>query len=85
MNGFRVQGCGDLSEENTVVRSVAGRRDDICGTDAGSYLRLIDACITQRKAQGPYRTCNESKEQEEEEEEEEVSAQSHPRLGGIYL
>ena len=33
-----------------------------CGTDAGSYLRLIDSCITQLKAQGPSRTCNESKE-----------------------
>ena len=26
-------------------------------------MRRIDACITQRKAQGPYRTCNESKEE----------------------
>ena len=39
-----------------------------CGTEAGSYLRLIDSCITQLKAQGPsqFRTCNESKEEEEE-------------------
>jgi len=29
-------------------------------------LRPIDSCITQRKAQGPFRTCNESKEEEEE-------------------
>ena len=29
---------------------------------AGSYLSLIDSCITQLKAQGPPRTCNESKE-----------------------
>jgi len=35
-------------------------------TEAGSYLRLIDLCITQLKAQGPSRTCNESKEEEEE-------------------
>ena len=34
---------------------------------SGSYLRLIDSCITQLKAQGPSRTCNESKEEEEEE------------------
>ena len=34
-------------------------------TEAGSYLRLIDSCITQLKAQGPSRTCNESKEEEE--------------------
>ena len=31
------------------------------------YLRLIDSCITPLKAQGPSRTCNESKEEEEEE------------------
>ena len=30
----------------------------------GSYLRLIDSCITQLKAQGPSRTCNESQEEE---------------------
>ena len=29
-------------------------------------MRLIDACITQLKAQRPSRTCNESKEEEEE-------------------
>ena len=51
------------------------RRARICGTEAGSYhthsgseagsyLRLIDSCITQLKAQGPSRTCNESKEEE---------------------
>ena len=28
-------------------------------------MRLIDSCITQLKAQGPARTCNESKEEEE--------------------
>ena len=33
---------------------------------AGPYLRLIDSCITLLKAQGPSRTCNESKEEEEE-------------------
>ena len=35
------------------------------GTEAGSYLRLIDSCITQLKAQGSSRTCNECKEEEE--------------------
>ena len=34
-------------------------------TEAGSHFRLIDSCITQFKAQGPSRTCNESKEEEE--------------------
>ena len=32
-------------------------------SEAGSYLRLIDSCITQLKAQGPSRTCNESNEE----------------------
>ena len=36
------------------------------GFEAGSYLRRIDSCITQLKAQGPSRTCNESKEEAEE-------------------
>ena len=30
------------------------------------YLRLIDLSITQLKAQGPSRTCNDSNEEEEE-------------------
>jgi len=34
------------------------------GNEAGSYLRLKDSCITQLKAQGHSRTCNESKEEE---------------------
>ena len=33
------------------------------GSKAGSYLSLIDSCITQLKAQGPSRTCNQSKEE----------------------
>ena len=32
------------------------------GSEAGSYLRLIDSFIPQLKAQGPRRTCNEGKE-----------------------
>jgi len=31
----------------------------------GSYLRLIDSCFSQLKAQGPSRTCNESKEEKQ--------------------
>ena len=61
------------------LRPLQGRRQVLCipgqfennhltemcsGTEAGSYLRLIDSCITQVKAQGPSRTCNESKEEE---------------------
>jgi len=33
--------------------------------EAGSYLRLIDSCITQLQDERPSRTCNESKEEEE--------------------
>jgi len=40
------------------------RRRSLRAPDMGSYLRLIDACITQLKAHGPSRTCNESKEGE---------------------
>ena len=35
-------------------------------TETGSYFRLIDSCITQLRAQGPSRTCSESKEEAEE-------------------
>ena len=49
-------------------RGGAGRlgvRVPLCsGSESGSYLRLIDSCITQLKAQGPSRTCNENKEEE---------------------
>jgi len=34
------------------------------GSEAGSYLRLTDSCITQLKAQGPPKTWHESKEEE---------------------
>jgi len=34
------------------------------GSEVGSYLRLIDSYFTQLDAQGPSRTCNESKEEE---------------------
>jgi len=36
------------------------------GSEEGSYLRLIDSCITQLNAQGPSETCRKSKEEEEE-------------------
>ena len=35
-------------------------------SQAGSYLRLTDSCITQIKDEGLSRACNESKEKEEE-------------------
>ena len=37
------------------------------GSEAGSYLRRIDSCITQLQAQGFSRICNERKEEKEEE------------------
>ena len=46
-----------------------------CGAEAGSYLRLIDSCITQLKAQGPSRTCNASNQ-------EDLGA-GLPDLGGV--
>ena len=47
-------------------RKLAGERQWFRGGLVfGSCLRLIDSCITQLKAQGPSRTCNESKEEEE--------------------
>jgi len=47
-----------------VVRVKNNCFTEMCsGSEAGSYLRLIDSCITQIKAQGPSRTCNESKEE----------------------
>ena len=41
-------------------------RAQTCTPGDNSYLRRIDSCITQLKAQGPSRTCNESKEEDEE-------------------
>ena len=43
------------------------QRADACDLRAGAVGRgPIDSCISQLKAQGPSRTCNESKEEEEE-------------------
>ena len=53
-----------------------------CGTEAGSYLRLIDSCITQLKVQGPSRTCNESKE--EEEDGRRSGDRAHRKLAGTH-
>jgi len=59
--GCRVWGYGSHRRRSAPRRPRRGRFTEMCcGT-----LRLIDSCITQRKAQGPSRTCNESKEEEE--------------------
>ena len=53
-----------LSVQSTVQLRLNG---EMCsGFEAGSHLRLIDGCITQLKAQGPSRTCNESQKEEED-------------------
>ena len=53
--GFTVQSCSWPDSRGDGFGS---------GSEAGSYLRLIDSCITQLKAEGPARTCNGSKEEE---------------------
>ena len=55
-----------MSESRSRVSEETQRGNLRSGSEAGSYLRRIDSCITQLKAQGPSRTCNESKEEEEE-------------------
>ena len=57
-----VRHCRDASRSGLLIGSSGFRR----GSEAGSYLRLIDSCIAQLKAQGPFRNCHESKEEEEE-------------------
>jgi len=57
-----------------------------CGTEAGSYLMLIDSCIIQLKAQGPSRTCNESKEEEEEDQHMALAAlPCDGRVRGVFF
>jgi len=58
-----------VGEEHHVVAlrqlfRVQGFTEMCSGSEASSYLRRIDSCITQLKAQAPARTCNESKEEE---------------------
>ena len=59
-----------LNRDSDLDRTGVGFRDqgtEMCsGSEAGSYLRLIDSCITPLKAQGPSKTCIESKQEEEE-------------------
>ena len=45
--------------------TVKAESRDVVVTEAVSYLRLTDSCITQLKAQGPARTCNESQKNAE--------------------
>jgi len=64
--------CNESNKEEEGVHRRADLADDVQdhvlrGTKAGSYLRLIDSCTNQLKAQGSSRTCKESKEEEGEE------------------
>ena len=55
------------------------------GSEEGSYVRLIDSCITQLKAQGPSRTCNESQEDEEKKKRPRARLRRLPRLVGFLI
>jgi len=56
-----------LTEKNVLIGSALEATQGQILSQPPTDLRLIDSCITQLKAQGPSRTCNESKEEEEEE------------------
>ena len=63
------QSCGQTGEAGVLValsEQPCCCRSHLLDNEAGSYLRPIDYFITQLEAQGPSRTCNESKEEEEE-------------------
>ena len=54
--------CGTM-----VVNRASWHFTGMCSSsEAGSYLRLVDSCITELKAQQHVRTCNTSQEEEEE-------------------
>ena len=56
-----------ITKRRDSTDEVVGQHDDACsGCEASSYLRRIDSCITQLKAQGPSRTCNESKDDDDD-------------------
>ena len=74
-----------VASHDVVEKRGAPRHNLCCSTEAGSYLRLIDSCITQRKAQGPSRTCNESKEEEEAQPDVVLRAVSPPVSRGWGL
>ena len=62
----------DTNPLNVNDRGFSHRKAGVC--DARTLrLRFIASCITQLKARGPSRTCNDSKEEEEQEEQEELS------------
>ena len=62
MNGF-----GDFRTENGSSRGENLALTVVCVPSSIDSGRNNDSCITQLKAQGPSRTCNESKEEDDEE------------------
>ena len=62
--GLRTLGIIEKGQRRVISSVATSDGRPASGSEAGSYLRLIDLCITQLKAQGPSRTCNESKEEE---------------------
>ena len=71
--------------QGLVVRGRVSESHTIRVTEAGSYLRLIEICITQLKAQGPSRTCNESKEEEADTIRVAHGAEAQVRRPGVSL
>ena len=59
-----LQALGPHPERRTRF-SVKAENRGVAVTEAVSHLRLTDSCITQLRAQGPSRTCNESTEEGE--------------------
>ena len=72
--GFQIFLAESLRSEAAFSRAWNGRGaafhnhlTELCsGSESGPYLRRIDSCIPQLKAQGPSRTCDQSKEKEKE-------------------
>ena len=67
------------------TKSVKAKNRSVVVTEAGSYLGLIDSCITQLEAQGPVRTCNEGKEEEQDTEASPPSAASTPPVASHLI
>ena len=55
---------GSLEATCRAIQTRIATSHALCGSEAGSYFRLIDSSLTQLKARGPAQTCNESKEEE---------------------
>ena len=78
MEGFRSKAGGGMAQDlsktvpNSPQLGKLERGVTWPGGGRPAYLRLIDSCITQLKAQGPSRTCNEIKEEDSHDGERDV-------------